>query len=348
MAEKDKRSQIESKSPEADKKLQELEARKVNKEEPKKKKTLWGRYKETKFYKNLHSREGQRNFWGYAFITPSMIIFILFTVIPIILGISLSVTNAKYFDLNRVSWVGLKNFRFMFQADQQYWDGMRNIMIFAVITVPLTLTFSMILALIVKKPIFGTKFFRGLFYLPGITSGVAIAMVWAYMFDGQAGILNNMIESFNRIFSTSIPKVLVSDRRTALSVIIFMTLWGNLGGNMVLFLAGMNAIPTHLYEAADIDGASKFRQFFQITLPLMKPSINFALTLSLIGTMQMFEPILIMGANTTTPVYEIYNNATSGFAGLGLGYASAQAMFLFIIIMVMTFAMQKLNKESYF
>lgn len=289
------------------------------------------------------TRKGKRNLWGYAFVLPALILFTSFTVIPIILSLSLSVTNMRGINMTDLTVVGLRNYKYIFEVDPYFWVSMKNIAIYTAITVPLTLSGSMILALIIKKPIAGTKFFRGLFYLPGITSGVATAMVWSYLLNGN-GIINNAIMNFNELFNTDFPKILMNDTRTALWGLILMTLWGGLGGNMVLFLAGMNAIPTSIYEAADIDGANKRQKFFRITVPMMKPSIYFALTLSLIGSPQMFEPILIMDARTTTPVYEIYKNALRG--GLGVGLASAQSVLLFVFIMMVTVIMQKVNKES--
>jgi multiple sugar transport system permease protein len=299
----------------------------------------------------ITSRNGQRNMWGYAFVTPALLIFILFTVVPIILAFSLSLTNIRSADSLNYKFVGFRNFLYIFgidpftRPDARFWDSLKNILLYTVITVPLTLTFSMILALIIKKPIRGTKFFRGLFYLPGITSGVATAMVWSYLFNGSNGIINLIIRGINSLFGSDISIILMNDSRTALIGIILMTLWGALGGNMVLFLARMNAIPTGIYEAATIDGANRRQTFFRITLPLMKPAFFFALTLSLIGSPQMFEPVLLMNANTTTPVYEIYNNALAG--GSGMGLATAQSILLFFFIMVVTIAMQKVNNENY-
>lgn len=300
----------------------------------------------------LVSREGQRNIYGYAFIVPAIIIFVLFTVVPIILAFQLSFTNMKGADSLNYKYVGFRNFQYLFginpftAPEPQFWLSLQNIALYTVITVPVTISLSMMLALIVKKPIVGTKFFRGLFYLPGITSGVATAMVWSYLFNGSNGVVNSLIRGFNDLVGSDIlPVILMNDSRTALNGLILMTIWGGLGGNMVLFLARMNAIPIGIYEAATIDGANRIQTFFKITLPLMKPAIFFALTLSLIGSPQMFEPVLLMNANTTTPVFEIYQNALEG--GLGMGLATSQSIILFFVIMVVTLVMQKTNKESY-
>lgn len=300
--------------------------------------------------KTLFTRKAQINFWGYTFITPALIIFIVFTVIPIILGLSLSFTNIGPVYSTKYEFVGLRNFRFIFRTDTAFWDGVKTIVFFALLTVPLTLTGSMLLALIIKKPIFGTKFFRGLFYLPGITSGVATAMVWSGLLN-KDGTINALINTVNRIlipiFGSGIPNILLdTPGGHAIWGIIIMTLWGGLGGNMVLFLAGMNAIPDSIYEAAEVDGASRIRRFFSITLPLMKPTIFFALTLSIIGTLQMFEPLILLNVDgkTTTPVHQIYLRQRADQMGL----ATSQALLLFILIMIITLVMQKTNKERFF
>ena len=170
-------------------------------------------------------------------------------------------------------------------------------------------------------------------------------MVWSYLLNGTNGIINQGIAGINNLFGFElIPKILLAVESTALWGIILMTLWGALGGNMVLFLASMNSIPTSIFEAAEVDGANRFQTFFRVTLPMMKPSIFFALTLSLIGTPQMFEPIILMNARTVTPVYEIYKNAMDN--GM-MSLAIAQSIVLFAFIMMITFVMQKTNKESY-
>ena len=294
--------------------------------------------------KILLTRQQRRDILGYSFISVSLIIFILFTLIPIVLALSFSFANAKNFNVNldELDWVGFRNFRYIFKTDKNFWIGMKNILIYAVVTVPLTLTGSMILALIVKKPIKGTKIFRGLFYLPGITSGAAIAMVWLSMLSSN-GIVNQMITGLNNLFGSTIPTISINDSRTSLWGLILMCLWGALGGNMVLYLASMNSIPSSIYEAADIDGAGRIRKFFSITLPLMKPSIIFSLTLSIIGTLQMYENIILMGASTTTPVYEIYKN---GFGqGLTMSIATSQSLILFVVIMISSGTVRLVGKE---
>src|SRR5690554_4118626 len=258
--------------------------------------------------KFTESRNVQRNFWGYVFILPALIAFTLFVLLPIVMSVVFSFTNFNGLSFETMRFNGFSNYRFILRSSPAFWDGMKNIGIYVIVVVPVTLSLSMLLAVVIKKDIPGTKFFRGIFYLPGITSVVASAAVWSYLLSGN-GVINNFIGEINQIFGTSIRPILLSNSKTAMTGLIMMAIWGGLGGNMILFLASMKGISPSVYEAATIDGAGKTRIFFQITLPLMRPAIYFALTLSLIGAPQMFEPILITNANTTTPVYEIYQNA---------------------------------------
>lgn len=297
-----------------------------------------------RFKKMYEKRNFQRNFWGWIFVAPAVIAFIVFILLPIILSFTFSLTNYNGLSFENMKFVSFDNFAFIFNSQPRFWQGMKNVFIYTIIVVPVTLTLSMILALLIKKPIKGTKFFRGLFYLPGITSVAASAAVFSYLLSG-GGVINSLIANINNLIGTSFKPILMNSSQTALRGLILMAIWGGLGGNMILFLAGMNSIPKSLYEAAEIDGAGRIRMFFQITLPLMRPALYFALTLALIGAPQVFEPILIMNANTTTPVYEIYLNAVKG-TSVGLG--TAQAVIMFIIIMFMTFVLQRFNKESYF
>lgn len=294
--------------------------------------------------KAYEKRNFQRNFWGWVFIAPALIAFIVFVLLPIVLSFTFSLTDYNGISFENTKFIGFDNFVFIFKSQPRFWQGMKNTFIYTIVVVPVTISLSMVLALLIKKPIKGTKFFRGLFYLPGITSAVATAAVFSYLLSGN-GVINIAIRWINDFLGTSLKPILINSSETALTAIILMAIWGGLGGNMVLFLAGMNGIPESIYEAAEIDGAGKWRIFFQITLPLMRPSLYFALTLALIGAPQVFEPILIMNANTTTPVYEIYRNAV---AGTQVGLGTAQSVIMFFFIMIVTVIMQRVNKESYF
>ena len=286
----------------------------------------------------------RKDILGWVFVSPCTVLFILFTLIPIVFVFVLAFTNFNGISFDSLEFVGVANFKYIFTVGSEFWTGMANVGIYTVVTVPFTIVMSVVLALIVFKPLPMTKLFRGLFYIPGITSVVASAAVWRYLLDGS-GVINSLIESINAAFGWNMDKILLNNTGTALWGPILMACWGNLGGNMVLFLAALGNVPESVQEAAKIDGASHLRTFFSITLPCIWPAIFFALTLAMIGAPQMFEPILALDANTTTAVYEIYKTAVKG-TSVGLG--CAQSLLLFVCIMLYTFVFQRFNKDSYF
>lgn len=286
----------------------------------------------------------RKDILGWVFVSPCTVLFILFTLIPIVFVFVLAFTNFNGISFDSLEFVGVANFKYIFTVGSEFWTGMANVAIYTVVTVPFTIVMSVVLALIVFKPLPMTKLFRGLFYIPGITSVVASAAVWRYLLDGS-GVINSLIESINAAFGWNMDKILLNNTGTALWGPILMACWGNLGGNMVLFLAALGNVPESVQEAAKIDGASHLRTFFSITLPCIWPAIFFALTLAMIGAPQMFEPILALDANTTTAVYEIYKTAVKG-TSVGLG--CAQSLLLFVCIMLYTFVFQRFNKDSYF
>lgn len=283
----------------------------------------------------------QRDALGYLFVAPCVIIFILFTLIPVLLVFFLAFTDFNGISFETMKFKSFDNFRYVFTTCVEFWTGMKNIAIYTFTTVPYTIAMSLILALIVYKKLPLTKFFRGLFYIPGITSVMASATVWRYLLDG-GGVFNNAIRSLNASLGTNFSLILLNNSSTALWGPILMACWGALGGNMVLFLAALGNVPESVQDAAKVDGASAVRTFFSITLPCIWPAIFFASTLALIGAPQMFEPILALDANTTTPVYEIYKTAVKGTA-VGLG--AAQSVILFVFIMILTFIFQRVGKE---
>lgn len=284
----------------------------------------------------------QKDALGYLFIAPCVVIFIMFTFIPVTLVFFLSFTDFNGISFADIQFKGFNNFKYIFTTGVEFWVGMKNIAIYTFTTVPYTIAMSLVLALIVFKKLPLTKFFRGVFYIPGITSVMASATVWRYLLDG-GGIFNNLIRSMNKAFGWDLSLILLNNSSTALWGPVLMACWGSLGGNMVLFLAALGNVPENVLDAAKVDGASAFRTFFSITLPCIWPAIFFASTLALIGAPQMFEPILALDANTTTPVYEIYKTAVKG-TSVGLG--SAQSVLLFGFIMILTFAFQRASKDS--
>ena len=209
----------------------------------------------------------QKDALGYLFVAPCVVIFIMFTFIPVILVFFLSFTDFNGISFADIQFKGFNNYKYIFTTGVEFWVGMKNIAIYTFTTVPFTIAMSLVLALIVFKKLPLTKFFRGVFYIPGITSVMASATVWRYLLDG-GGIFNNLIRSMNKAFGWDLSLILLNNSSTALWGPVLMACWGSLGGNMVLFLAALGNVPENVLDAAKVDGASAFRTFFSITFVL--------------------------------------------------------------------------------
>jgi multiple sugar transport system permease protein len=269
-------------------------------------------------------------FWGLLCISPWLLGFLIFTAGPML--VSLYISFCKY-DLHQMVWVGTKNYEVLLIKDPLFWKSLSNTAFYTLFSVPLGLTGSLLIALLLNQKVRGIHVFRTLFYLPSLVPAVASALVWAWIFHPDAGILNNALA----FFGIKGPAWL-QDPQTALSSLIIMSLWGIGGGRMIIFLAGLQGISSELYEAAELDGARGFKVFWHITLPMLSPTILFNMVLGIIGSFQVFTSAYVLtggGPNNATLMYVLYlyNNA---FRYFKLGKASAMAWILFAILLVFT------------
>jgi multiple sugar transport system permease protein len=272
----------------------------------------------------------QRGFWGLVFISPWLLGFLLFTAGPMLASLYLSF--CKY-DLHTLEWVGTKNYQVLLTRDPLFWKSLTNTAIYVLFSVPLGLTGSLMIALLLNQAVRGIALFRTMFYLPSLVPAVASALVWAWVFHPDAGLLNYGLS----LLGVEGPQWL-QDPKTALASLIIMSLWGIGGGRMIIFLAGLQGISDELYEAASLDGAKGWSVFRHITLPMLSPTIFFNLVLGIIGSFQVFTTAYVMtggGPNNATLMYVLYlyNNA---FRFFKMGKASAMAWILFVILLVFT------------
>ena len=277
---------------------------------------------------------------AYTFISPAMILFLIFTVAPVFFAFYLSFTN--YDILSPTRWVGLANYERLL-TDELFRRGVLNVAFYALIFVPCMITLALSLALALNRPMPGMAFFRTLFYVPAVTSSIAAATVWSWMFQKNYGVINQGLA----VFGIQGPNWLASSD-TAMYAIVIVTLWQGLGGNIIIYLAGLSGVPRYLYEAAALDGANAWQQFRFITIPALRTTTFFVLFMSLIGSFQLFDQAYVMtqggpGYATTTAVYQIYSN---GFSQLRMGYASAQAFVLALAILVVSVVNLRLNRDS--
>lgn len=268
---------------------------------------------------------------GYLFILPNFIGFFVFMALPIIMGLVISFTD--YNGFSQFNFVGLKNYINMFH-DEYVTVSMKNNLLYTLVTVPGTIVFALLLAVGVNKGIKGSGLFKTMFFLPNISSMVAVGIVWAMIFNPTQGPLNQVLMALG----IANPPQWLSSTKTALGSVMVVAIWKQAGYYMIIILAGLQSIPSQLYEAASIDGANSVEKFFKITLPMLSPTMFMVTILSIINSFQVFDLVNIMtqggpGRSTNVLVYRIYQE---GFQKLQFGYASAMAYFLFIIIMVIT------------
>lgn len=268
---------------------------------------------------------------GFLCLLPNLIGFTLFMIVPIIMGFGISFTD--YDGFRKMNFVGLQNYIDMF-SDGYFIVSMKNNIVFTLVTVPLTMIASLLLAVAVNSVIKGSNAFRMLFFFPYITSMVAVGIIWSLLFNPKVGPINNILHA---IGFTEVPGWLLSTA-WALPAVMIVQIWKMSGYYMIIFLAGLQGISRDLYEAAEIDGASARKRFFSITLPLLSPTTFMVMILLIINSFQVFDLIQIMteggpGRATNVLVYRIYQE---GFKYNHFGYASAEAYFLFAVILVIT------------
>ena len=283
---------------------------------------------------------------GWAFAAPFMILFGTFLAFPIIASFALSFTSFGLRDLASpigATFVGLKNYVDLL-ADPLFWKSLINTFYFVVIGVPITLGLGLLIANALNRGV--TKFrtaFRVGYYLPVITSIVAIAVVWRFLLNPDVGLINMMLASLGIT-----GPAWLADPLLAMPSIIAMAVWRNLGFAMVVFLAGMQAIPATLYEAASIDGAGRWQLFRFITIPMLRPTILFMTVITTIGYLQLFEEPFVMtdgGPLDSTLSVTMYMYQ-QGFKFFHQGYASAVAYVLFVIVAFVAFLQFKFLRSD--
>ena len=275
------------------------------------------------------TRERNEFVWGWLFIFPTMLGLIILNIIPIFQTIYQSFFKTGDFGRGNI-FIGMENYIKMF-GDAEVWQSVINTFKYAIVEVPFSIAIALVLAVLLNRKMMGVSAYRTIFFLPMVAAPAAIAMVWRWLFNSEFGLLNH-------IFGTSINWI--SDPAIAVFAIAVIGIWSIIGYNMVLFLAGLQEIPRDYYEAASIDGATGINQFFNITVPLLSPTIFFVTITRVIGGLQVFDLIfMVMDKNnpalykTQSIVYLFYQNS---FVENNKGYGSTIVVLLIAIIMVVT------------
>mgnify|MGYP001484094829 FL=1 len=276
----------------------------------------------------------KENIAGYLFLAPQMLGVLVFSVIPIIFSFYLGFTDWDYISgFDNIEWVGLKNYIDMWK-DVAFVDSLINTLIFTASTVILELGLGVVVAVIIDKRVYGSGYFKVAFFIPYISSLVAVSVVFKAMLQPTYGPVNQFLMSLG----IDNPPGWFGDAKWSLAAVILLTLWRDLGYYVIVFLAALKGVSKELYEAAALDGASGLKQFFYITVPMIRPTTFFLMVTGVIGSFKAFDQIAVTtqggpGTSSSVLVYYIYNSA---FKFYKMGYASAMAWVLFILIFVVT------------
>jgi multiple sugar transport system permease protein len=277
----------------------------------------------------IRLRKGE-HIWLWVLLAPTLFGLLVGTLGPVLAAIGISF--ADWDVITPPSFAGIANYQRLLR-DPTFSKALINTLYYVGVMVPVSTVLSLALALLMNQKLRAITWYRTAYFLPVVSSTVAVALVWSWIYSKDFGLLNFVLRSLGMN-----PVAWLSSTKWAMPAVIIMGVWGTLGEGMIIFLAGLQSISQSYYEAAEVDGASGWQKLWRITLPLITPSLFFYFIITMINAFQTFEQIYIMTRggpvnSTTTIVYYIYRNA---FRNFKMGYASAQAIVLFAIIMVLT------------
>lgn len=285
---------------------------------------------------------------GYLFISPWIVGLLIFSLFPIVTSMLMSLCQWDAITpIHQAQWVGLDNYHRVFTQEPKFWMALRVTAIYSAFSVPIGLLLSVAIAILLNQKVRGIPAFRTIYYVPSLVGGVSVAVLWWRIFNRDFGILNFALDKFGIFTRLGIKPIdWLGSETFALPALIIMSMWG-VGGGMLIYLAGLQGIPTQLYEAASIDGAGNFRKFWTITLPMLSPVIFFNLIMGIIGSFQVFTQAYVMtngGPNNATLFYVLYL-FQKGFQQFQMGYASALAWVLFAIVLALTALVMRSSKS---
>lgn len=277
--------------------------------------------------------------WAIVLLLPNLLGFLIFTLLPVIASFLLSFTDWDM--MKPIQFIGLQNYSDLFK-DQIFIKVLWNTLYFSFVTVPIGIVLSLFLATALNQHIRGIKLYRAAYFLPVISSMVAVAVIWQWIYNPEYGVLNFLLS----LVGIKGPSWL-SSVTWAMPAVMLTSIWKGLGFNMLLFLAGLQGISDSYYEAADIDGAKWFEKFRYITVPLLSPTTFFVTVMAIIGSFQVFDSVFLMtqggpARSTSVLVHYLYQNAFQYFR---MGYASAIAYILFFLVLIFTLIQLRSQKK---
>jgi multiple sugar transport system permease protein len=289
----------------------------------------------------------RRRMWSersaYLFILPGVLVFSVFTFGAFVFAVWLTFRRWSIIEPEK-PFVGTQNYRDLLQ-DERFGQAIFNTLYFTGASVPLTMAIGLLLALLLNQPLRGRGLLRTAYYLPVITPFVVAAIIWKWLYNGDFGLFNYYLLQAHLIDQ---PLLWLSSKELAMPAVIMMTIWAGVGFSMVVYLAGLQAIPEELYESSKLDGAGALARLWYITIPLLRPSTLFLAVLGIIGSVQVFTQIFVMTSGgpvnrTTTMVYYMY---LWGFKYYDLGYASTLAIALFAMLLVFTAVQLRVLRQA--
>ena len=279
----------------------------------------------------------RRNIEGYLFISPWIIGFVVFTAGALLGSFSISLT--KWNIVSPAEFIGLQNYQTMVE-DRFFWQSIK-VTLYYLLNVPLNLVLGLLLALLLNQKVKGLSVFRTIFFLPSVTSGVAVSLLWMWIFNPRFGIINVLLKKIGII-----GPLWLGSEAWAIPALIIMSIWG-VGGGMLIYLGALQGIPTAFYEAATLDGAGAWKKFLHITVPMITPVLLLNLVMGVIVSFQVFTQAYVMtdgGPNYATLFYVLYLYQQA-FVWFNMGYASALSWVLFLIILVFTVIILKTSSS---
>ena len=276
---------------------------------------------------------------GYISISPWLLGFLIFTVGPLLASLYFGFT--EWTITRPATWIGGANYVRMFTGDALFWQALKVTVLYVLLSVPLKLVFGLALSLLLNMSLRGMGFFRTVFYIPAVISGVAVSLMWMWLLQPDTGVVNTLLD----MVGIQGPGWFW-DPRWALPSVALMSVWG-VGGSAIIYLAGLQNIPPHLYEAAMLDGANAWRRFWRITLPLLTPTIFFLLIIELIDAFKVFRQAFVItkGGPLKATYFYLYYYYEEAFQNFNMGYASALAIVLMLVIFTATLLVNYTSKR---
>jgi multiple sugar transport system permease protein len=283
-----------------------------------------------------------RNGWGLIFVSPAVAFFLIVNIFPMLYALFLSLHDWNLLSTDK-SFTFLENYYALF-GDPSFLRSLLNTFLYAVIVVPLSLGLGLFFAMLLNAKIRASALFRTVYFIPVVTSVIAAGYIWTWLYDPSFGFINQMLEPLG------IQLPFLRSTAMALPSIAIMAVWKNLGFNVVIFLAGLQGIPDYIYEAARIDGTSRKRTFWKITLPLLNPTVVFLSVMGVMNALKIFGEVFVMSndggpLNSTKSV--VFEVVQTSFRSHQMGYGAAMTMVLFVLIIVVTVVQMKLLTKDY-